>query len=58
MMAHTVFSIESTEEDDDYIVLCHHWNRWVLLSLQFLLIKGETPASVINNFILFLHHIC
>lgn len=34
-----------TEKDDDHTVLCHHWNRWLLLSLQLLLVKrGLTPS--------------
>lgn len=36
---------KSTEKDDDYIVLYHHWNRWILLSLQLLFIKGETGKT-------------
>ncbi|KAF7657436.1 hypothetical protein LDENG_00027090 [Lucifuga dentata] len=36
-----LFLIKSTEKDDDYIVLRHHWNRCLFLSLQFLLIKGN-----------------
>lgn len=33
-----------TEKDDDHTVLCHHWNRWLLLSLQFLLIKKKEKS--------------
>ncbi|CAJ1058447.1 hypothetical protein LDENG_00027090 [Xyrichtys novacula] len=44
------FLIKSTEKDDDYIVLCHHWDRWVLLSLQLLLIKGFTQHFLMGWF--------
>ncbi len=37
--------IKSTEKDDDYFVLCHHWNRWVLLSVQLFLVKSFTQVK-------------
>lgn len=40
LLSFSLFLITSTEKDDDYIVLCHHWDCWVLLSLQLLLIKA------------------
>lgn len=39
--------IISAEKDDDNLVLCHHWNRGLLLSLQLLLMKGLTPVSLL-----------
>lgn len=44
-----LFWIKSTEKDDDYIVLCHHWDCWVLLSLQLLLIKGFTQVKHLHQ---------
>lgn len=38
--------MKSTEKDDDYIVLCHHWNRWLFLSLQLLLIKVRHKCCI------------
>lgn len=39
--------IKSTEKDDDNLVLCHHWNRGLLLSLQLLLIKSTVPVKLL-----------
>ena len=39
------FLNESPEKDDDYLVLYHHRNRWLLLSLQLLLINGFTQVK-------------
>lgn len=49
-----LFVIKSTEKDDDNLVLCHHWNRGLLLSLQLLLIKGLMPVkhSIVSPFML------
>lgn len=41
-----LFVFKSTEKDDDNLVLCHHWNRGLLLSLQLLLIRGLMPVIV------------
>ena len=50
------FSIRPTEKDDDYIVLCHHWDRWVLLSLQLLLIKQVKHLhQPLTHSVLFFH---
>lgn len=40
------FLTESAEKDDDYVVLCHHWDRRVLLSLQLLLIKSSNRWDI------------